>query len=81
MAKVLVSIDKRLLDRIDNAAKARGLSRSAYIAQLAARDIDGRSGPGTDPAVHRALALLDELFASALAGDATLELRAERDAR
>ena len=39
MSKILVSVDDKLLARIDRAAKSAGLSRSAYLARLAARDL------------------------------------------
>ena len=81
MAKVLLSIDDSLLDRIDRAARARGLSRSAYLSQLAARDLGQSVGPGSRRPVREALRGLDGLFEAAPAGDAVLELRAERDAR
>jgi hypothetical protein len=84
MAKVLVSIDDDLLRRIDRVARLHGLSRSAYLSQLAARATAREVGPGADPAVHRALARLDELLAGARVKDtrdATAIIRAERDAR
>ena len=81
MAKVLVSLDDALLRRIDRAAQARGLSRSAYLARLAERDLARLSGPGVSPSVRRALARLDELFAGGPAEDSTAAIRAERDAR
>jgi predicted transcriptional regulator len=77
MAKVLVSLDEGLLRRIDRIAKARHLSRSAYLAELAARDVDRQNTSGT----RRVAARLDELFAAAPAGDSTAAIRAERDAR
>jgi hypothetical protein len=81
MVKVLVSLDETLLHRIDRIAKARGLSRSAYLAELAARDATRQEGPGTAPAARRALSRLDDLFAVGPAEDATVAIRAERDAR
>ena len=81
MAKVLVSLDDALLRRIDRIAKSRGLSRSAYLAQLAERDAARVSGPGATEPARRALARLDELFEGSPAGDSTAALRAERDAR
>ena len=39
MSKILVSVDDKLLARIDRAASSAGLSRSAYLARLAARDL------------------------------------------
>ena len=81
MAKVLVSLDDTLLRRIDRIAQSRGLSRSAYLAQLAERDAARSSGPGATAAVRRTLARLDELFERSPAGDSTEAIRAERDAR
>jgi Ribbon-helix-helix protein, copG family len=81
MAKVLVSLDDALLRRIDRIARSRGLSRSAYLAELAGRDAARLSGPGADPAARQALARLDELFARSPASDSTAAVRAERDAR
>ena len=62
MPKILVSMDERTLRQLDRAAKRAGLSRSAYIAQLATRDGETGSGPGRDPEVRRALADIDRLF-------------------
>jgi hypothetical protein len=81
MAKVLVSLDDALLRRVDRVAKERGLSRSAYLAALAERDVDGALGPGAAPAVRRALGRLDDVFAVGPAEDSTAAVRAERDAR
>lgn len=81
MAKVLVSLNDALLCRIDRIAKARGLSRSAYLAGLAEQDAARAGGPGATPAARRALARLDELFAGGATEDSTTAIRAERDAR
>jgi hypothetical protein len=81
MAKVLVSLDDALLRRIDRVARSRGISRSAYLAELARRDAARLSGPGADPGARQALARLDELFKRSPAGDSTAVLRSERDAR
>lgn len=81
MAKVLVSLDDALLRRVDRIAKARGLSRSAYLAELAERDVARSEGPGATRAARRALARLDELFAAGPIEDSTEAIRAERDAR
>lgn len=81
MAKVLVSLNDALLRRVDRIAKSRGLSRSAYLAELAERDATRSVGPGATPAARRALARLDELFADGAAEDSTDAIRAERDAR
>lgn len=61
--RVLISIDERLLARIDEARERMGLSRSAFIAQSASRDLEGAAGPGAEPGVRAALAALDRLLA------------------
>jgi metal-responsive CopG/Arc/MetJ family transcriptional regulator len=81
VTKVLVSLDASLLHRIDRAAKARGLSRSAYLAQLANRDLDAAGAQGLRAEVRAALRQLDDLFAGAPAGDAVSELRELREER
>ena len=81
MGKVLVSFDDRLLRQIDRFARAAGLSRSAYLAQLAERELAHLTGPGARGEARRALARLDRLFADSPAGDSTAAVRAERDAR
>ena len=60
--RVLVSIDERLLDRIDQACARRGLSRSGYLARLADADLADGTGPGASPSVRQALAALDALL-------------------
>jgi len=81
MAKVLVSIDDRLLRRIDRAARASGRSRSAYLSQLAESAAARGSGPGKTAAARAALRKLDRLFAAAPAEDSTAAIRVARDAR
>jgi metal-responsive CopG/Arc/MetJ family transcriptional regulator len=81
MAKVLVSLNETLLRRVDRIAKGRGLSRSAYLAELAERDVARSEGPGTTRVARRALSRLDELFAAGPREDSTEAIRAERDAR
>jgi len=81
VAKVLVSLNDALLRRVDRIAKSRGLSRSAYLAELAEQDATRSVGPGATPAARRAIARLDELFADGAAEDSTDAIRAERDAR
>lgn len=63
--RVLISIDGRLLERIDQLCEQRGLSRSAYLAQLADADLASGHGPGADPSVSAALAAIDALFTEA----------------
>jgi predicted transcriptional regulator len=81
VAKVLVSLNDALLRRVDRIAKSRGLSRSAYLAELAEQDAARAGGPGTTAATRRALARLDELFAGGTTEDSTSAIRAERDTR
>jgi hypothetical protein len=80
VTKVLVSFEDSLLSRIDRAAKSRGLTRSAYLAELAENDAR-RTGPGRRPAARAALRDLDRLFAGVPAEESTAAIRAERDAR
>jgi hypothetical protein len=79
--RVLISVDDRLLVRIDRAAGRNGLTRSGYLAELASRDIGTGGGPGTDPTVGSALHALDDLFADTPAFDATTAVRAVRGTR
>ena len=81
MVKVLVSLEDGLLRQIDRRARRNGLSRSAYLAGLAARDVAGGTGPGVAPAAQEALARLDALFAGSPEGDSTAAIRAERNRR
>jgi hypothetical protein len=81
MAKVLVSFEDRLLRRIDRAARLRGLTRSAYLAELAAHDAR-QSAPGKSRTAQAALRQLDRLFdARGSADESTAAIRAARDAR
>lgn len=79
--KVLVSLDDRLLRRIDRAAKDRGLSRSAYLAELAQRDLGLARGPGASWQAQAALRRVDRLFTRLPHDDPVGAIRAERDAR
>lgn len=56
--RVLISIDERLLARIDQRVQRLGLTRSGYLAQLAGADLEGRDRPGGTN-----LAAVDEAFA------------------
>ncbi len=62
--RVLISIDERLLARIDAACERQGLSRSAFLAQTASAQLEGGVGPGADPGVRAALATVEELLAT-----------------
>jgi hypothetical protein len=81
MVRVFVSLDTALLRRIDRMAQSHGLSRSAYLAELVARDAARFGGPASTPDARRALARLDELFAQSPPGESTAFVRAEREAR
>ena len=81
MSKVLVSFDDRLLRRIDRLASSRGLSRSAYLAELAERDVARVEGPGKSPNARRALRTLDRLLGDTPSEDSTEAIRSERRAR
>jgi predicted transcriptional regulator len=81
VGKVLVSLNDALLRRVDRIAKARGLSRSRYLAELAERDAARWEGPGKSRTAKRALARLDGLFRVGPPEDSTAAIRAERDAR
>ena len=80
MAKILVSVDNKLLARIDKAARALGLTRSAYLSRLAAREVEVSNGPGRVAATRHALRRIDELFATNKhETDITRVVRQERD--
>jgi metal-responsive CopG/Arc/MetJ family transcriptional regulator len=82
MSKILVSVDDKLLARIDRAARSAGLTRSAYLARLAERDLGTDRGPGSDRQARRAIAKLEKLFkAGPTEEDVTAAVRAERDSR
>ncbi len=81
MTKVLVSLDDRLLERLDQVAADRGMSRSALIAELARRGLGEPVGPGATPQAKRALEQLQTLFREAPPADSTALIRQDRDAR
>jgi hypothetical protein len=82
VAKILVTIDDRLLGRIDEAARKAGLSRSAYLSKLASQQLGAELGPGADPRVGQAIERLRELFRRMpVLEDATAAIRADRDSR
>ena len=84
MGKVLVSFDDDLVRRVDEEARAHGLSRSAFLTRAAQRELQ-HGKDNTLRRRRRALKALDHLFASAprreSAGDSTAEIRAARDKR
>ena len=52
--RVLISIDERILARIDEAAQRAGLTRSGFLAQAAIAQIegDGEAKPSEQPAAE-----------------------------
>lgn len=44
--RVLISIDERLLARVDQHVERLGLTRSGYLAQLASADLESSGHPG-----------------------------------
>lgn len=81
MVKVLISLDNKLLERLDQAAAERGTSRSALVAELAAKGLGEPVGPGARPEVREALREIRELFRNAPPGDSTAWIREDRDSR
>jgi hypothetical protein len=79
--KVLISIEERLLRRIDRAARERGVTRSAYLAELAARDVGLSRGPGSSRQARGALRRLDVMFDQLPHDEPTRAIRSQRDAR
>ncbi|MDQ3691937.1 MAG: type II toxin-antitoxin system HicB family antitoxin [Chloroflexota bacterium] len=60
--RVLISIDERLLARIDQECARNGFKRSTYLAQLAERELQAAGGPGATPTARAALVALDALL-------------------
>jgi metal-responsive CopG/Arc/MetJ family transcriptional regulator len=56
--RVLISIDERILARIDDAAQRSGQTRSGFLAQAAMAQIEGR---GAELRSKDALHALDDL--------------------
>ncbi len=82
MTKILISIDDRLLERLDHEAAALGISRSALIGRMTAAALGEPVGPGANPEVHAALDRLKELFRGDRdAVDSTQVIREMRDSR
>jgi hypothetical protein len=80
VVKVRVALDRALLERLDAAAAARGVSRSALLAELAARGLGAAVGPGARLEARRALAALAALPWDRVAEDTTAAIRAARNA-
>ena len=58
--RVLISIDERILARIDDAAQRNGQTRSGFLVQAAMAQIEG-GGAGTQARSKDALGALDDL--------------------
>jgi len=59
--RVLISIDERLLARIDQRVQRLGLTRSGYLARLASVDLQGgAAGPPAEQALAPIAELSDE---------------------
>ena len=82
MKKILISINDRLLERLDHEAAVLGISRSALIGQLLAATLGELVGPGAHPEVHAALDQLKGLFRGVDDEiDSTQVIREMRDSR
>jgi hypothetical protein len=82
MRKILISIDDRLLDRLDHEAAGLGISRSALIGRMTAAALGEPIGPGAHPEVHAALDRLTILFRGEHDDvDSTQVIREMRDSR
>jgi len=84
MTKVLISIDDRLLERLDTEARQRGVTRSALVSDMAVKELGEAKGPGADPQVQQAIRDLQELFRNATYADnrdSTVIIREMRDSR
>jgi len=84
VAKILVSIDEGLLSQIDGEARRRGMSRSALVSEMAARELGLAAGPGASPTAQSAMRALTALFRNASYvdnRDSTSIIREMRDSR
>ena len=81
MRRALLSFDGALLRRIDRTARTRGLTRSAYLAELAERDANEIEGPGASPTARTALAQVDGLLAQTPSEDSTDVIGVQRRLR
>ena len=80
MAKVLISLPEDLLADIDREAKARGMSRSAFLRKAALHEIGWRDPEELEAALAAGQALLAGL-GPANAAEEVARDRRERDAR
>lgn len=61
MAKVLVTIEDKLLTAIDARATKLGVSRSRYLSDLAEHELGTAKGPGAAASSRLALRAIQEL--------------------
>jgi len=80
-ANVLISLDEGLLERLDLEAAERRMSRSALIAELAARGLGEPVGPRALADAREATRRLKALLQPSASGDSTAWIRQERDSR
>lgn len=59
--RVLISIDERLLARIDDTVQRLGMTRSGFLAQAASAHMEGGSGRGSTAETGAALREVDRL--------------------
>lgn len=82
MAKVLLSISDAVLARVDEVAKNRRMSRSAFIQELAEREV-GETQAEREARIDRAIESLRAMARryGTGEGDSTQQIREERDSR
>ncbi len=76
VAKVMISFPDELLERVDELAKKRGLSRSGLLQNLAERELDY-----LEDEERAEMRRLLELATRPMGGDATKMIREDRDSR
>lgn len=76
VAKVMISMPQDLLDRIDDLAAKRGLTRSGFLQELAERELGAAEGKRRAE-IRRLL----ELATGPHGGNATQIIREDRDSR
>lgn len=77
MSKVMVSLPEELVRNIDEEARRRTISRSAFLAAAARRELGRRDSA----AVAEAIARSEQRFRAAGGFDAAELVRQDRDAR
>ena len=60
--RVLISIQEKLLLRVDERAARLGIGRSTYLAQLAAADLEVENVPGNERDARAGLGEVDRLL-------------------